>query len=157
MDDVFLWLTLGGMTLIFVAMIMAQTRRRKRQQTEFTEMMDGLRVGVKVKTVGGEIGIIREIREEAPGFKTVLLETGGDTNKSFITYDIQAIFGIVDTEKLAAAALAASNPTPIQTPAQPDTVQNHTDTNKRVDEPENVFEPKKTRAKSNKTNKGGLQ
>jgi hypothetical protein len=48
----------------------------------------------------GVIGRIKEIREEAPGFKTILLETGDDKNLSSLIYEINAVQGIVNEEAL---------------------------------------------------------
>lgn len=126
----------GGLIIVFGIMMVLQTRRRKSAQTEYTGMLSTLRPGTRVKTVGGVIGRIREIREEAPGLKTVLLQTGNDANPSLVLYDIQAIYGIVDEEKLFKA--------------QETNVQNHTPANEPVNNAQSFDEPKKTKPKSNK-------
>lgn len=101
---------LGLFVAAMVVMIVLNGGRRKKMQAEYSGMLDSLRVGTKVKTVGGVIGVIKEIREEAPGFRTVLLETGVSPNCSYVLYDLQAVYGIVDTEKLAAATIAKDAP-----------------------------------------------
>jgi len=61
------------------------------------KLMDSLRVGVRVKTVGGCIGRIKKIREENDGaLTTVLLQTGDDKNPGFVSYDIKAVLGVID-------------------------------------------------------------
>ena len=138
MKDLWAYITLGVILLLFVGMIMAQTRRRRTAQAEYAGMLDTLRTGMRVKTVGGVIGKIKEIREEAPGFKTVLLETGTDKNPSLVLYDFQAIYGIVDDEAIQAQKAA---------------IQNHEDANKMVNAPQEISKPQETKPKSNSTNK----
>ncbi|KAI4453338.1 queuine trna-ribosyltransferase [Holotrichia oblita] len=52
----------------------------------------------RVRTVGGIIGRIKEIREEGPGVKTVLLQTSDDKNPAYALFDIQAIYGVIAEE-----------------------------------------------------------
>lgn len=87
-----------GLIILFGVMIWFSSRRRKMAQTQVAQMHDGLRPGQRVRTVGGVVGRIKEIREESPGFKTVLLETGNAKNPAFMLFDIQAIYGIVPEE-----------------------------------------------------------
>jgi len=141
------YITLGVIVIIFAVLIYFQSRRRKTQQAEYTGMLDTLRAGVRVKTVGGVIGKIVEIREEAPGFKTVLLETGDEKHPSFVLYDIQAIYGIVNDDALAAANADKTDKT---AQAQPTDITKHEGTDSGVNAPEDAFEAKKTKKKSQK-------
>jgi preprotein translocase YajC subunit len=136
MGDWGFYVALGVIILIFGAMMVFQTRRRRTAQAEYTGMLDTLRPGTRVKTVGGVIGKIKEIREEAPGFKTVLLETGSEGHTSFMLYDIQAIYGVVDE-----GALKLAQP-------QPADVKDHKSPDDGVGPAENVFETKKGKKKS---------
>ena len=137
------YITLGVIIGIFVVMIMMQSRRRKAAQAEYMGMIDQLKVGTRVKTVGGVIGRIVEIREEAPAFKTVLIETGSDKSKTLVLYDLQAIYGVVDDEALAAARREKE----IQ--AQQTDITNHEPADKGVNRTQNSFEAKKPSKKSN--------
>ena len=139
-DDYVFYIILGVIVVIFALMIVMQSRRRKTAQAEYTGMLDTLRTGMRVKTVGGVIGRIREIREEAPGFKTVLLETGSDTNKSLVLYDLQAIYGIVDDEKVAQAKMQS--------------IQQHENANNGIDHSQNAPKANETKGKGTSTNKG---
>jgi len=136
------WAIFGGFVGIFAVMIMLQTRRRRTAQAEYSGMLETLRPGIRVKTVGGVIGRIKEIREEAPGFKTVLLETGSDKNTSFVLYDLQAVYGIVDDEKVMAEKLAAAQQNQTQN------IQNHTSADNRIEDTQGFSKPKKTKTKS---------
>ena len=148
---------LGGLVLVFVVMIVMQTRKRRTAQAEYTGMLEALRPGMRVKTVGGVIGTIREIREEAPGFKTVLLETGTEKNPSLVLYDLQAIYGVVNDEKIAALVAQAqvSAPMPVSDPSaeqrvtsEPKDVKDKSSADDGVKERQNVFETKKGKDKS---------
>lgn len=98
---------LFALIVIVAVMIGLQAQRRKRARAEYDGMLGQLRPGMRVKTVGGVIGRIKEIREEAPTFKTVLLETGSDKNPTLVLYDIQAIAGVIDEDSLNSATAAA--------------------------------------------------
>ena len=164
-----MYVVMGVIVLMFVVMVTLQSKKRKKSQDEYTGMLDTLRPGMRVKTVGGVIGRIKEIREEGPGFKTVLLETGTST----VLYDLQAIYGVVDDEAILAAKKAeqerlaamvtagqtggaigstggAVGTSTIPTTAQENTngngnVDAHKATYDGVDPTQNVFEAKKTK------------
>ena len=63
-------------------------------------MLDSLRPGVKVKMISGLLGRIKDIREEAPNFKTVTLNIGDDKNVVEMTFVIDAVQGIVNEEAI---------------------------------------------------------
>lgn len=92
-----------------VAMMVWSAKRRTKVRTQVEKMLDELRPGVRIRTVGGIIGRIKEIREESPAHKnekgvqipavkTVLLQTGPDKQPTFLMIDIQAIYGIIAEE-----------------------------------------------------------
>jgi preprotein translocase subunit YajC len=143
MDSVY-YLAIGFL-IILAVMIFYQSHRRKSVQAEYQGMLDTLRQGMRVRTVGGVIGKIIEIREDASGFRTVLLETGTDGKPSFVLYDIQAIYGIVDDEKIADLSAAAQIPPD----NEPQDVQQHNTTDDRVEGSQNPGKTKKTKSKNN--------
>lgn len=62
---------------------------RKRQQ-EQQKVLDSVRPGNKVKTIGGVCGVVVEVNDED---NTFVLETGTETSgKSYIKFDKQAIY-----------------------------------------------------------------
>jgi preprotein translocase YajC subunit len=83
---------------VMVVLMLLSSRRRKQAHEQVVKMLDELRMGQRVKTVGGIIGRIKEIREEAPGVKTVLLQTGSDKYPAYALFDIQAIYGVIPEE-----------------------------------------------------------
>ena len=90
-----------GVVLIamFVFMIL-QGRKQKKAQEDYVSMLDSLRPGTKVKMASGLLGRIKDIREEAPGFKTVTLNIGEDKNVVEMTFVIEAVQGIVNEEAI---------------------------------------------------------
>ena len=140
-SEIWFYAVLAIIVIIFIAMVTMQTRRRRTQQTEYAGMLETLRPGMRVKTVGGVIGVIREIREEAPDFKTVLLETGDEKNPSLVLYDLQAIYGAIDEEAVLKAKAE-----------QTKNIEEHKQPDSGIEKEQNTFEAKKTASKSKKTN-----
>jgi|GEM_PF-2237642 len=87
-----------GLLVALALMIWFSSRRRKVTQDQVMKMHDELRPGQRIRTVGGVVGRIKEIREESPGFRTVLLETGNAKYPAYMLFDIQAVYGIVPEE-----------------------------------------------------------
>ena len=83
-----------------VALMFVQGSRQKKAQADYLAMLDTLRPGVKVKMASGLLGRIKEIREEAPGFKTVTLSIGENKNAVEMTFVIEAVQGIVNEEAI---------------------------------------------------------
>ncbi|MBO4726592.1 MAG: preprotein translocase subunit YajC [Clostridia bacterium] len=83
-----------------VALMFVQGSRQKKAQADYLAMLDALRPGVKVKMASGLLGRIKEIREEAPGFKTITLNIGEDKNAVEMTFVIEAVQGIVNEEAI---------------------------------------------------------
>jgi preprotein translocase subunit YajC len=98
------------MAALLVLLFVFQGSRQRKMQADYVAMLDTLRVGMRVKMASGVIARIKEIREEAPGFKTVLVETGDGKNVSYLTYTLDAVQGIVNED-----ALAALNAKPVET------------------------------------------
>ena len=108
------YILIGVLLLGMVALMLVQGRRQKKAQEDYMSMLDTLRPGVKVKMASGLLGRIKEIREEAPGFKTVTLNIG-EKNPVEMTFVIEAVQGIVNEEAInkinAEKALAEANKT----------------------------------------------
>lgn len=86
-------LTYGLFGLIavgFIVFMIFQSRSRKKQQKETAEMLDAVKPGNKVKTIGGICGIVVEV---CPEDNTFVLETGTEASgKSYLKFDKQAIY-----------------------------------------------------------------
>lgn len=142
------YILLGVVLIGMVAFMLVQGRRQKKAQDDYMGMLDTLRPGVKVKMASGLLGRIKEIREEAPGFKTVTLNIGEDKNVVEMTFVIEAVQGIVNEEainKLNAEKMAAA----IEAQASSATEQadNHSETSNATDAKTTKTSTKKTTSK----------
>lgn len=93
------YILIGVLLLGMVVLMLVQGRRQKKAQEDYMSMLDTLRPGVKVKMASGLLGRIKEIREEAPGFKTITLHVG-EKNPVEMTFVIEAVQGIVNEEAI---------------------------------------------------------
>ena len=87
-------LIVGGVLLIGVIFVMPFLSNRKRN-TQYKSLIDSVKVGDIVKTIGGIIGTVKSITEISPVEKSFVLETGDGENKSTMTFVIQAIYEVV--------------------------------------------------------------
>jgi len=94
------YILIGVLLVGMIALMLVQGRRQKKAQEDYMAMLDTLRPGVKVKMASGLLGRIKEIREEAPGFKTITLNIGDDKNAVEMTFVIEAVQGIVNEEAI---------------------------------------------------------
>lgn len=89
------------MLIIFVVfiggMMFFSYRSQKKRQKETEKMLNSLQVGSKIKTIGGICGVIVELCED----NTVVVETGSETNKSYMKFDKQAVYPFDNTQTVA--------------------------------------------------------
>ena len=94
--------------LVFVVAIIGlfiwQTISGKKKQKEAQEMVNQLKIGDRVKTIGGICGFVEEINDAE---NTFVLETGTDDKKSYIKFDKGAIYQTAPNEGTIAAAKKA--------------------------------------------------
>ncbi len=83
-------------TIVFIVIIVAmiglliwQTISGKKKQKEAQNMLNQLKKGDRVKTIGGVCGFVVEINDAE---NTFVLETGTDDNKSYVKFDKGAIY-----------------------------------------------------------------
>ncbi len=73
-----------------IALMVYSGRKQKKRQQETMEMLDAIRPGNKVKTIGGICGVVVEV---CPEDNTFILETGSEASgKSYIKFDKQAVY-----------------------------------------------------------------
>lgn len=68
----------------------------RKQKKAVQEQRGNLSVGDTVETVGGIIGVIKEIREPAPGRKELVIESGVEGSKTTLVIDIQALYMVLN-------------------------------------------------------------
>ena len=84
------WVILAVFIVIIVVFFVFSSRRNKKKQQEAQQLMDAVKPGNKVKTIGGVCGIVVEVDPEE---NTFVLETGSETSgKCYMKFDTQAIY-----------------------------------------------------------------
>lgn len=84
------YVLIGVMVVILVVSMVLMNRRAKKRQQEAQDLIDAVKPGNKVKTIGGICGIVVEVD---PDEDTFVLETGTETSgKCYIKFVRQAIF-----------------------------------------------------------------
>ena len=79
--------------LLMFMLVMPYFTQRKRNK-EYLSMLESIKVGDLVKTAGGIIGKVNKITDKGD-FKTIVLETGSKSNKSFIEMDMTMIYCVL--------------------------------------------------------------
>ena len=84
------WVMLGIMAVAIIALLVFNRRSQKKRADETQAMLNAIKPGNKVKTIGGICGIVVEL---CPDDNTFVLETGTEASgKSFIKFDMQAVY-----------------------------------------------------------------
>mgnify|MGYP001625492238 CR=1 FL=1 len=84
------WVILAVFIVIIVVFFVISSRRNKKKQEETEQIMNAVKPGNKVKTIGGMCGIVVEVD---PDENTFVLETGSETTgKCYMKFDKQAIY-----------------------------------------------------------------
>ena len=84
------WLMIGLFVVVIVVFMVFNSRAQKKRQKETMDMLNALKPGNKVKTIGGICGIVVEV---CPDDNTFVLETGSEASgKSYIKFDKQAVY-----------------------------------------------------------------
>ena len=98
-----IWITVVFIVIIvaMIGLLVWQTISGKKKQKEAQEMLNQLKIGDRVKTIGGVCGFVAEINDAE---NTFVLETGTDDNKSYVKFDKGAIYQTAPAQGNAVAA-----------------------------------------------------
>jgi len=89
-STIFTYVILGVLVVAIVVMFIFSSRKRKKQEQDAKDLINSVKPGNKVKTIGGICGIVVEVDAEENPF---VLETGTEqSGKCFIKFDKQAIY-----------------------------------------------------------------
>ncbi len=89
-SQIFTYVILGVLVVAIIVMFIFSNRRRKKQEEDAQNLINSVKPGNKVKTIGGICGIVVEVDNEE---NTFVLETGTEqSGKCFIKFDRQAIY-----------------------------------------------------------------
>lgn len=92
------WILPGILLVLCVVLFVLYYFRNKKYQQNADQMSNNLKKGDKVKTYSGVYGTIIEIVQTDDG-KVVTIETGTEKHKSYVSYDIRAVYAINEPEK----------------------------------------------------------
>lgn len=94
------YVLIGVLVVVLVVSMIIMNRRSKKREQEAKELMDAVKPGNKVTTIGGIVGIVVETN---PDDNTIVVETGSeDHGKCYIKFIRQAIYesdAVVDKNK----------------------------------------------------------
>lgn len=93
------WWIIFALIILLIVMYVFSAKRRKDYNNQVMEMLNSLRPGDKIKTIGGFYGTIISIKETTDG-KVVLLEMGEGSKVSYMTIDANAIYGVDKKEDI---------------------------------------------------------
>lgn len=94
------WIYIVLIGLILVMLVLPMITNRKRTK-EYNNMLDNIRVGDTIRTVGGIIGRITKINDK-DGYKTIIIETGAKNAKTTMELDMASIYGVINSTKAVA-------------------------------------------------------
>ena len=109
-STMFLVIALLGIVVLFVW----QSISGKKKQQEAQNMVNSLKIGDRVKTIGGVCGFVVEINNNE---NTFVLETGTDDKKSYVKFDKGAIYQTAPNEGSAVAVKEEKVEEPVATEA----------------------------------------
>lgn len=89
------YIVFGVLLVVIIGLFVWQSISGKKKQKEAQDMVDGIKVGDRVKTIGGVCGFIVEINNKE---NTFVLETGTDDKKSYVKFDKGAIYQTAPAE-----------------------------------------------------------
>ena len=98
---------MGVLIIAIIALFVWQSITNKKRQKEAANMVESLKVGDRVKTIGGVCGFVAEINNAE---NTFVLETGTDDKKSYVKFDKGAIYQTAPAQGNADPAPAVEQP-----------------------------------------------
>lgn len=104
------WVFVGLLVVLVVLLLVVPMFTNKKRAKQTMDLHNSLHPGDVVKTVGGIIGTIKEIRQVSPTDREMVLETGDGDNKTTMTFDIQALYQIMSRANAPAPAVATEEP-----------------------------------------------
>lgn len=100
MSNIIMLVILAVLIVVVVVFYVLGSKKRKKQEKDAQDLINAVKPGNKVKTIGGICGIVVEVDNDE---NTFVLETGTEVSgKSYIKFDRQAIYqtdAVVETAK----------------------------------------------------------
>ncbi len=83
------YIIMGVLVVAIIGLFVWQTISGKKKQKEAQDMVNSIKIGDRIKTIGGICGFLVEARESD---NTIVIETGTDDKKSYIRLVRDAIY-----------------------------------------------------------------
>lgn len=110
---------LGVLIVVIIVFYVLSSKKRKKQEKDAQDLINAVKPGNKVKTIGGICGIVVEVD---PDENTFVLETGTEASgKSYLKFDKQAIY---QTDAVAETAV----PETVEEASEPEQVAENVET-----------------------------
>lgn len=93
------WIYVVLIVLVVVMLVLPSISNRRRMK-EYNQMLDQLRVGDEVRTIGGVIGKVIKINTKND-IKTFVLETGAKGSKTTMEFDIASVGTVLKSTYVA--------------------------------------------------------
>lgn len=126
-SNILLIVLLAVMVIVIIVLPMFTNKKRQKQ---VSDLQNSVKVGDTIKTVGGIIGKVVEVRGISAVDKEMVIETGYAENKTTMVFDIQAVYQVMSAAPTAEtvetkAETAAESKTDVfeETKAQPAPVE----------------------------------
>lgn len=87
--------------VMVLAMLILPYFTNKKRNQQYMDMISGIKVGDLVKTAGGIIGKVTKITDKGE-IKTIILETGSKSEKSYMEFDISSVYCVLKSTKVEA-------------------------------------------------------
>ena len=91
------------MIVAIIGLFVYSSISNKKKQKQAQDMVSSLKIGDRVKTIGGICGFVSAINDAE---NTFVLETGSDDNKSYVKFDKGAIYQTAPAQGNCVAAPA---------------------------------------------------
>ena len=89
------WIYVVLIVLVVLMLVLPSITNRRRMK-EYNQMLDQLRVGDKVRTIGGVIGRVTKISTKGD-VKSFTLETGAKGSKTTMEFDMAAVGTVLES------------------------------------------------------------
>ena len=82
------WIMVGVFAVLMIVFMVFNKRTQKKREEEMKKVLDSIKPGAKIKTIGGICGTVVEVCDDG----TFVMETGTDkSGKSYLKFDKYAI------------------------------------------------------------------
>ena len=99
-QQIIIWIILGVFLVGLIVMNFLSNKKRKAQMEAEKEKRNAIKPGFKVMTIGGIVGTVVSVDDEANSF---VLQTGTDENPNYIKFDKVAIYSSEDPNEATEA------------------------------------------------------